>query len=81
MLSWACTVHKLQDLSFEEGVTNFNLQKQRKFREGQMYTGLSRISGYGKLFGVEKSEPSSIQVNVSVPQEYDRLRQISVFEK
>ena len=36
MLSWACTIHKVQGLSLEEGVANFSLQKQRTFGPGQM---------------------------------------------
>ena len=50
MLPWACTIHKVQGLSLEEGVINFDLEKQRKFGQGQMYTALSRVSRYDKLF-------------------------------
>ena len=45
-----------------------------------MYTTLSRVSSYDKLFCVGKFEPSSIKVNVSALQEYERLRQNSIFE-
>ena len=38
MLSWACTIHKVQGLSLEKGVVNFDLQKQRTFGKRQMYT-------------------------------------------
>ena len=44
MSSWECTIHKVQGLSLEEGVVNFDLQKQRTFGQGQMYTALSRVS-------------------------------------
>ena len=80
MLSWACTIHKVQGLSLEEDVINFHLQKQRTFGQGQMYTALGRVSSYDKLFCVAKFEPSSIKVNVSAMQEYERLRQNSNFE-
>ena len=80
MLSWACTIHKVQGLSLEKGVLNFDLQKPRTFGQGQMYTALSRVSSYDRLFCVGKFEPSSIKVNVSPPQEYKRLRQDSIFE-
>ena len=45
-----------------------------------MYTALSRVSNYDKLFCVGKFEPSSIKANVSALQEYERLRQNSIFE-
>ena len=51
-VSLACTIHKVQGLSFEEGVVNFDLQKQRTFGQGQMYTALSRVSCYDKHFRV-----------------------------
>ena len=72
--------NKVQGLSLEKGVVNFDLQKQRTFGQGQMYTALSRVSSYDKLFCVGKFEPSSIKANVSALQEYERLRQNSIFE-
>ena len=44
-----------------------------------MYTALSRVSSYDKLFCVGKFEPSSIKVNVSALQENKWLRQGSIF--
>ena len=43
-----------------------------------MYTALSRLSSYNKLFCVRKFEPSSIKVNVSTLQEYEGLHQSSM---
>ena len=80
MLSWTCTIHKVQGLSLKEGVVNFDIQDQKTFGQGQMYTALSRVSSYDKLFCVRKFEPSSIKVNVSALQEYERLRQNIIFE-
>ena len=80
MLPWACTIHKVQGLSLEEGVLNFDLQKKRTFGQGQMYTALSRVSSYDKLFCVGKFEPSSIKVSVSALQEYERLHRNTIFE-
>ena len=45
-----------------------------------MYTALSRVSSYDKLFCVEKFGPSSIKVSVSALQEFESLRQNSIFE-
>ena len=80
MLPWAYTINKVQGLSLEEGVVNFDLQKQRTFGQGQMYTALSRVSSYDKCFCVGKFEPSSIKANVSALQENERLCQSSIFE-
>ena len=80
MLSWACNIHEVQGLSLEEDVVNCDLQKQRTFGQGQMYTALSRVSSYDKLFCVGKFEPPSIKVNVSTLQEYESLHQNSISE-
>ena len=45
-----------------------------------MYTALSRVSSFDKLFCVGKFEPSSIKMNVSALQEYERLRQNSILQ-
>ena len=44
MLAWACTIHKVQGLSLEMAVINFDLEKQRGFKCGQMYVALSRVT-------------------------------------
>ena len=80
MLSSTCTIHEVQGLSLKEGVVDFDLQKQRTFGQGQMYTELSRVSSYDKLFCMGKFKLSSIKVNVSALQEYEQLRQNSIFE-
>ena len=45
-----------------------------------MYTALSRVSNYDKLLFMGKFEPPSIKVNVFAQQEYEHLRQNSLFE-
>ena len=40
-LSCASRVHKVQGLSINKAVVDFNLQKQRIFNQGQMYTASS----------------------------------------
>ena len=50
MLSWACTVHKVQGLSLDVGVVSFNLENQRSFNQGQMYVALSRVTRINNLF-------------------------------
>ena len=41
-LGWACTIHKVQELTLENIVISFNLIKQRAFNYGQIYVALSR---------------------------------------
>ena len=68
--------NKVQGLSLEEGILNFDFQKQRTFGQDQVCTALSRASSYDKLFCVEKFGPSSIKVSVSALPEYESLSQI-----
>ena len=42
VLSWSCTVHKVQGLSLSDGVISYELQKS--FNQHQMYVAMSRIS-------------------------------------
>ena len=41
VLSWSCTVHKVQGLTLENVVVSLNLRKQRYFSYGQIYIALS----------------------------------------
>ena len=49
-LAWAFTVHKVQGLSLEQGVIDFDLRKQKSFGLGQIYTELSRVKAYDNLY-------------------------------
>ena len=49
VLSWACTVHKVQGLSLTSAVVSFDLEKQKPFNEGQMYVALSRVTSIDNL--------------------------------
>ena len=37
-LTWAFTVHKVQGLSLEQGAFDFDMQKQKSFGLGQIYS-------------------------------------------
>ena len=41
-LAWASTVYKVQDLTLDKGVVDFDLKKQKFFGLGQTYAALSR---------------------------------------
>ena len=49
-LAWASTVHKVQGLSLEQGVVDFEPHKQKSFGPGQIYTALSRVKSYDNLY-------------------------------
>ena len=49
-LASVSTVHKVQGLSLEQGVINFDLRKQKSFGPGQMYTAVRRVKTYDNLY-------------------------------
>ena len=63
MLSWACTVHKVQSLSLEKAVISFDLLRQKAFNPGQMYVALSRVTNIDGLYLIGKYSRSSIKTN------------------
>ena len=42
MLSWRCSVHKIQGFSLDPAIPSFDLEKEKSVSEGQMYVALSR---------------------------------------
>ena len=44
VLSWSCTVHKVQGLNLSDGVIRYELQRQKTFNQGQIYVAMSRMS-------------------------------------
>ena len=48
-LAWASTVGKVQDLSLEQGVVDFDLQKQKSIGLGQRYTLVCRVKSSDNL--------------------------------
>ena len=80
VLSRASTIHKVQLLSLNKGTVSFGLQKQKYFGPGQMYTALSIVTDYDKLFCKGELNTSSTRVNTSALEEYERLRQNSIFD-
>ena len=43
MLSWGCTVHKVQEIRLSKGVVSFDIEKQKSFNQGHMYVVISRV--------------------------------------
>ena len=75
MLSWACTVHKVQGLSLTSAVVSFDLEKQRSFYEGQMYVALSRVTSIDNLYLIGKYSANVFRVNENAILEYKRLQE------
>ena len=71
-LSWTCTVRKMQSLSLDEGVTSFDLHRQRSFNQGQMYVALSRITSLDRMFLIGNYNKAAIKENSPAKQEYQR---------
>ena len=79
VLAWASTVHKVQGLSLDKGVLDFNLRKQRSFGPGQMCTALSRIKAVDKSYCVGEFKRSAIKFNTDALNEYKCLQGNSLF--
>ena len=79
MLAYASTVHKVQGLSIDQGVVDFNLRKQKSFGPGQIYTALSRIKTFDNLYCTGQFKRTSIKVSQEALVEYERLKNHSLF--
>ena len=62
-LAWAANVHMVQGLSLEQVVIDFDLQKQKSFKPGQIDTALSSVKTYDNLYCIREFKKSSIKVN------------------
>ena len=78
-LAWASTIHKIQGLSLEQGVVNFDLRNQKSFQAAQMYTAFSRIRTCDNLYCIEEFKKSAIKVNKDALLKYGRLKQNDFF--
>ena len=78
-LVWASTVDKVQGLSFEQGMIDFDLRKQKSFGPGQMYTASSIVKTYDNLYCTGEFKKYAIKVNKDALLEYERLKQNDLF--
>ena len=74
MLSWACTVHKVQGLTFVEVVFSFDLLRQRYFKDGQAYTAMSRVTSLAGLHFTGKFDKKHLRSDDRAKEEYARMR-------
>ena len=73
-IAWASTVHKVQGLSLEQGVIDFDLQKQKSFGPGQISTAFGRVKTYDNLYCIGEFKKSPIKSNKDLLIEYERLK-------
>ena len=64
-ISWACTIHKVQGLSLDEGVISFDLHRQKSFNPGQIDVPLSRITSMDKMYLVGNNIKKAIKEDCS----------------
>lgn len=72
VLSWSCTVHKIQGLSLDNAVIHLGSDV---FEKGMAYVALSRVRTVQGLF-ILSLDPSRIVANDIVIDEYERLKNI-----
>ena len=80
ILSWACTVHKVQDLGLTEVVVSFDFEKQKSFNQEQIYVALSKISSMNKMYSIGLYNKTALKVDKSAKKEYERLRSECLFK-
>ena len=74
-LVWACTVHKVRDLTLlSSTVVSLELIKQRSFLPGQIYVALSRSTSLSKLNILSDFDPKIIKLNRLALEHYEYLR-------
>lgn len=74
MLSYGCTIHKVQGLTLNSAVISFDLVKQKCFNPGQMYVAMSRVKSIDGLYFIGQYRRNAFNCNKNVTEEYLRLR-------
>ena len=74
ILSWPCTVHKVQGKTFPKIVFGFQLLKQRRFNTGQVYVALSRVTSLQGLYLTGIFNRRSITFDQRASNEYENMR-------
>ena len=74
MLSWACTIHKVQGLTLPNVIVSVELQKQRCFNFGQLYVAFSRVKSLRNLHISGYVNERIMRADPNVTNEYQRLK-------
>ena len=78
-LSWACIIHKVQDLSLQEVAVSVDLYRQKIFKPGQMYVALIRVTNIQGFLLTGSFKQDAIKANETATQEYDCLHNEALF--
>ena len=73
VLAWACSIHKVQDLSLTHIVASFALLKQRIFNYGQIYFALSRITSFDGLYIIGSFTINATGADRGALKKYNRM--------
>ena len=73
MLSWTCTVHKVQCLSLCAGVIRFDLERHRSFNQGKMHVDRSGVRDIENLYLIRTYNHNAFQSNTNVRLECSRF--------
>ena len=63
ILGWTSTGDNVQGLSLEQDVVEFDLRKQKSFRQGLFYATLNRVTAYDNLYCIGEFKKSDINVD------------------
>ena len=63
ILAWTSTAHTVQGLSLEQDDIDFDLRKQKSFRQGLFYATLNRVTTYDNLCCIGEFKKSDINVD------------------
>ena len=79
MLTYACTIHRVQGLTLKKICVSFDLNKQKTFGNGQNYVALSRAKNMKGIFVSGKVEKSKIKADQDALDENEKLRKEASF--
>ena len=74
VLSWSCTINKVQGLSLSDSVISYELQRQTSFNQGQTYVAMSSISKLENMLLIGNYNRNDIKVKKSAKNEFERLQ-------
>ena len=80
ILSWACTIHKVQGKTFQKVVVCFDLFKQQTFNTGQIYAALSRVTSLDGLYLTGSYNRKALKVDQRATEQYDHMRKNCQFQ-
>ena len=81
VLSWASTIHKGEEKTFQKVVACFDLFKQRTFNPGQIYVALSCITSLDGLYLTGSYNCKTLKLDQRTTEQYDFMRKNCQFQR